>query len=127
MTLEDSFLPEPLTDLELHQVAMNFAGKKLEKMKYEFLSVNSKLKKDPQFVCLKNKKLYFVVVKAIEYPKNPKNIDKKYIKKLKDHADKFNAILLYAGIGLANAENYDYPVFKNSDYIVNFTDFEKIL
>jgi len=62
MTLEDSFLPEPLTDLELHQVAMNFAGKKLEKMKYEFLSVNSKLKKDPQFVCLKNKKLYFVVV-----------------------------------------------------------------
>ena len=122
MTLEGN-----LTSQELHQLAMTTVGSALEELGYEFLAVNSQLKKDPQFVCLKNKKLYFVVVKAIEYPKNPKNIDKKYIKKLKDHADNFNAILLYAGIGLANAENYDYPVFKNSDYIVNFTDFEKIL
>ena len=127
MTLEDNLLPKPLTELELHQVAMNFVGKKLQKMKYEFLSVNSKLKKDPQFVCLKNKKLFFVVVKAVSYPQNPKDIDKNFIKKLKDHADKFNATLLYAGIGLANAENYDYPVFKNSDYLVNFSDFEKII
>ena len=84
MILVDNILPKPLSELELHQLAMNIVGKDLEKDSFEFLSVNSKLKKDPQFVCLKNKKLFFVVVKAVSYPQNPKNMDKNFIKKLKD-------------------------------------------
>ena len=60
-----------LTKQELHNLAMNIVGKELEKDGYEFISVNSKLKKDPQFVCLKDKKKHFVVVKAISHPKDP--------------------------------------------------------
>ena len=51
--LEDNILPIPLSDLEKHQLAMNIVGKELEVENYEFLSVNSQLKKDPQFVCTK--------------------------------------------------------------------------
>ena len=50
MILVDNILPKPLSELELHQLAMNIVGKDLEKDSFEFLSVNSKLKKDPQFV-----------------------------------------------------------------------------
>ncbi len=49
-----------LTEQELHNLAMNIVGKELEEQGYEFMGVNSKLKKDPQFVALKDKKLHFV-------------------------------------------------------------------
>lgn len=44
-----------LTQQELHNLAMNIVGKKLEKMGYEFQAINSKLKKHPQFVLLDRK------------------------------------------------------------------------
>jgi hypothetical protein len=93
MILVDNILPKPLSELELHQLAMNIVGKDLEKDSFEFLSVNSKLKKDPQFVCLKNKKLFFIVVKAVLYPDNPNKVEIYKIDQLKEHADKFNASL----------------------------------
>ena len=126
MTLEDNLLPKPLSEKELHQLAMNIAGEDLKKNNYEFLSVNSKLKKDPQFVCIKNKNLYFVIVRAVEYPNNPDKKDKILIDNMNEHAKKFDATLFYAGIGIANAENYDFPVFKNSNYAIKFNGFEKI-
>ena len=54
-----------LNDQELHNLAMNIVGKELEAQGYEFLGVNSELKKDPQFVALKDRKLHFVIVRAI--------------------------------------------------------------
>jgi len=124
--LVDNLLPKPLSDLELHQLAMNIVGKDLEKDSFEFLSVNSKLKKDPQFVCIKNKKLFFIIVKAVLYPDNPNKVEIYKIDKLKEHAQNFNASLFFAGVGLANAENYEFPIFKDSDYVVNFKGIEKI-
>ena len=53
---------EEFTEQELHNLAMNVVGKDLEKQGFEFISVNSQLKKDPQFVCLKNKKLHFISI-----------------------------------------------------------------
>ena len=91
MTLGDDILPKPLTKKELHQLAMNIVGEELKKSGFEFLSVNSKLQKDPQFVCLKKKKLYFVIVRAIEYPNEPNTIEKTIIEKLKTHAKNFKA------------------------------------
>ena len=126
MILADNILPIPLNESELHQLAMNIVGKDLEKDNFEFLSVNSKLKKDPQFVCLKNKKLFFIVVKAVLYPDNPNKVEIYKINQLKEHAMKFNASLFFAGVGLANSDNYELPIFKDSDYVVNFKGIEKI-
>ncbi|MDA0758231.1 MAG: Na(+)-translocating NADH-quinone reductase subunit F [Bacteroidetes bacterium] len=124
--MEDNILPIPLSDLEKHQLAMNIVGKELEVENYEFLSVNSQLKKDPQFVCTKEKKLSFIIVKAICYPNDPRDIVVSNLDKIKTHATSFNATLYYAGVGLANSENYELPLFKNSGYIINFNGLEKI-
>ena len=126
MTLEDNLLPVPLGKEELHRLAMNIIGKDLEKDNYEFLSINSSLEKNPQFVCTKNKQLYFIIVKAILYPENPKTFEVKNLNKILDYCTKFDAKLLCAKVGLANSDDYELPLFKNSSYIVNYDGIEKI-
>ena len=49
-----------LSEQQLHNLAMNVVGKDLEEMGYEFLAVNSKKSKNPQFVATKDKKLIFI-------------------------------------------------------------------
>ena len=50
---------QPLTAQELHNLAMNIVGRQLEEAGFEFMGVNSKPKRNPQFVCLKEKQLHF--------------------------------------------------------------------
>lgn len=109
-----------LTEQELHQLAMNIVGKELENDGFEFLAVNSKLKKNPQFVALKEKQLHFVVVRAVLYPDDPNDYDKDLITKVKEHASKFEAITHFAGVGLANSTDYEKPIDTDSDYVVNY-------
>ncbi|MGS2761030.1 Na(+)-translocating NADH-quinone reductase subunit F [Sinomicrobium sp. M5D2P9] len=118
---------EILSEQELHNLAMNVVGKDLEKRGFEFVAVNSKLKKDPQFVCLKNKKLHFVVVKAVLYPENPKEFDVVYMEIVREHALKFKARTYYAGVGIANSENYEEPVVKGRNYIINYDGIQEIV
>lgn len=115
-----------LTDQELHNLAMNIVGKDLEDQGYEFLGVNSEFKKDPQFVALKDKKLHFVIVRAIEYPHDPRDIDMIFLETIKQHAQKFNALTFYAGVGLANAKDYELPVSSAEDYVVNYPGLKEI-
>ena len=109
-----------LSEQELHYLAMNIVGKSLEKSGFEFMSVNSSFKKDPQFVCLKEKKLHFIVVKAVLYPADPKDYDVILMETIKKHALTFKARTYYAGVGLANARDYEKPPMKNEDYIINY-------
>ena len=111
-----------LTEQELHNLAMNIVGKKLEDEGFEFLAVNSELRKNPQFVCTNEKKMRFVVVKAIEYPGDPKDMDffMSDLKKMKEHADKFEATTFYAGVGLVNATDHNLPVYLDEEYIVDY-------
>lgn len=109
-----------LTEQELHNLAMNLVGKELEADGFEFMAVNSKFKKDPQFVCLKDKDLHFVVVRHVTFPENPKDYDKKLMDKVKNHADKFEAKTYYAGVGLSNAKDRNLPVLLNEPYIVDY-------
>ena len=109
-----------LTEQELHNLAMNLVGKALEADGYEFMAVNSKFKKDPQFVCLKDKDLHFVVVRHVTFPQNPREYDKELMDKVKSHADKFDAKTYYAGVGLSNASDRNLPVLLNEPYIVDY-------
>lgn len=110
-----------LTEEELHYLAMNIVGKELEADGFEFLSINSKLKKDPQFVCLKNKKLHFIIVRAVKYPQNPTTLyDDFLVQKVKKHALKFEALTYYAGVALANASDTEKPIIKGHKYIVDY-------
>jgi len=109
-----------LTEQELHNLAMNIVGKQLEAEGYEFMGVNSKPKKNPQFVCLKDKQLHFIVVRQVPYPDDPKTYDAELMQKVKDHAVNFEAKSYYAGVGLSNALDQKLPVYLNEDYIVDY-------
>lgn len=115
-----------LSAQELHNLAMNIVGKDLEEQGFEFLGVNSQFKRDPQFVALKDKKLHFIVVRAVSYPDDPKWIDTILMNKVKEHADKYNAYTFFAGVGLANKDDYNQPVNSNEDFIVNYEGLQKI-
>lgn len=119
-------MSKPLTEQELHNLAMNIVGKQLEADEFEFLSINSTLKKNPQFVCQKNKRLHFIVVKSITYPNDPKDLEMDNLIKMKEHALKFEADTYYAGVGLVNAADYNEPVCLNEDYIVDYDGLVKI-
>ncbi|MCL6275162.1 Na(+)-translocating NADH-quinone reductase subunit F [Muricauda sp. 2012CJ35-5] len=109
-----------LTEQELHNLAMNIVGKELEADGFEFMAINSKLMKNPQYVCLKNKILHFIVVRDVSYPKNPLDYDLELMQKVKDHADKFEAKTYFAGVGLSNAQDQMLPVYLNEEYIVDY-------
>ena len=117
----------PLSKQELHNLAMNHVGKDLESRGFEFIAVNSKLKKNPQFVCIdKNKQYYFVIVKAILLPENPNNYDLVWMAKFKQHAKSHDSKVLYAGVGLANSENKNKPVYLNKDYFIEYNGIQVI-
>ena len=115
-----------LSRQELHNLAMNIVGKELEDQGFEFLGVNSKLKSNPQFVALKDKQVHFVIVRAITYPDDPKEIDRILMDEVKEHALKFEARTFYAGVGLANSRDYEKPVLNDEDYIVNYEGLQEV-
>jgi len=114
-------MSKPLTKQELHNLAMNHVGKELEERGFEFIAINSKLKKHPQFVCMdKNKQYFFVIVRAVILPENPNNYDVVWMETFKKHALEQNAKVLYAGVGLANAKDEKFPVCLDEDYLMEY-------
>ena len=112
---------------ELHNLAMNIVGQKLEKMGYEFQAINSTLKRHPQFVLFrKGERTIFVLVKVSSNMQNPNEYDILWMETFKSHAKKQNAKVWFAGVGIANAESVENPVFKDQPYYVAFEDFIKI-
>tara|TARA_R110002073_G_scaffold336208_1_gene530934 strand:- start:73672 stop:74037 length:366 start_codon:yes stop_codon:yes gene_type:complete len=118
----------PLTEQELHNLAMNIVGKKLQEMGYEFVAVNSQLKKHPQFVLFKKgETTIFVLVKATPNIQDNQAFDTVWMETFKEHAKKQEARVWFAGVGLANAQSVEMPVFKDQPYYVAFDDFVKVL
>ena len=115
-----------LTEQELHNTAMEIVGKQLEADGFEFMTVNSELKKDPQFVCLKDKKLHFIIVRAVHYPNNPLSYDVALMEKVRVHAEKFEARAYYAGVGLANAQDYELPLSQQDAFAINYQGLQEI-
>jgi len=112
----------PLTGQELHYLAMNIVGTALqEELKWEFLLVNSELKRDPQFVCVdKNNQKYFIIVRAVLDGDNPTEYDIVFMEVVRKHAEKHNARTFYAGVGLSNTTNESLPIYKDEPYKLNF-------
>lgn len=115
-----------LTEQELHNLAMNVVGDKLKEMGYEFQAVNSTLKKHPQFILYKKgEPTVFVLVKATSNLQNPNAYDPIWMETFIQHAQKNNAVVWFAGVGIANAESVENPVFLNQPYYLAFDDFVK--
>ncbi len=120
-------MSKPLTEQELHNLAMNHVGKELEKRGFEFVAVNSKLKKHPQFVCIdKNSQYYFVIVRTVMLPENPNNYDLVWMETFKKHAREKDAKVLYAGVGLSNPEDENLPIYLNEEYLIEYNGLQFI-
>ncbi|MEZ4853558.1 Na(+)-translocating NADH-quinone reductase subunit F [Flavobacterium sp.] len=119
---------EELSLQELHQIAMNHVGKDLETKGFEFIAINSQLKKHPQFICVdKKNKLYFVMVQVVTYPQNPADYDVVFMETFINHAKEKKARVLFAGVGIANADDFELPVYTTSDYIINYEGYQVLL
>jgi hypothetical protein len=111
---------------DIHKLAMKEVGDYLTEERFEFLAVNSQPKKDPQFVCVRDQKLHFVVVRGCLYPENPKDYDLKLMHQVRDHGVKYKATTYYAGVGFAHAEDYELPLTQNDPYAVNFSGLQVV-
>ena len=119
-------MEKDLTEQEMHYLAMNIVGEDLKAQGFEFLAVNSKLKKHPQFVAQKEKEVHFIMVKAVRYPDNVETYDEKIMEKVKKHALKFDAKTYYAGVGLGHGEDYGKPPLKDEPYTVVYNGLMEI-
>jgi len=120
-------MSKALTPQELHNLAMNHVGKDLEQRGFEFIAINSKLKKHPQFVCIdKNKQYYFVIVRAVILPENPNNFDMIWMETFKKHAKENDAKVLYAGVGLGNPDGEKLPVFLDEEYLIEYNGIQVV-
>ena len=120
-------MSKPLTEQELHNLGMNHVGKELEKRGFEFIAVNSKLKKYPQFVCIdKKSQYYFVLVKTVILPENPNNYDIVWMETFKKHAREKDAKVLYAGVGLGNPNGEHLPIYLNEEYLIEYNGIQFI-
>lgn len=118
---------KPLSEQELHNLAMNYVGKELQQRGFEFIAINSRLKKYPQFVCIdKTSQYYFVLVRAVMLPENPNNYDVVWMETFKEHARKNNAKVLYAGVGLGNPNGEHLPLYLNEEYLMEYNGIQVI-
>ncbi|MGV6845302.1 MAG: Na(+)-translocating NADH-quinone reductase subunit F [Lutibacter sp.] len=110
-----------LTNQELHNLAMNIVGKDLKQRGFEFLAVNSQLKKHPQFVCIDaHKNRYFVIVKYGLIKDYPIKYDVIWMETIKSHAQKHQAKVLYAGLGIGHKTIPDIFPNLNEDYLLKY-------
>ena len=120
-------MSKPLTEQELHNLAMNHVGKDLENRGFEFVAINSQLKKHPQFVCIdKNNQYFFVIVRVVKLPENPNNYDVVWMETFKKHAFEKDAKVLYAGVAVGNPNGEDLPVYLNHEYLMEYNGIQVI-
>ena len=98
---------------------MNHVGKDLESRGFEFVAINSRLKKNPQFVCIdKNSQYFFIIVRAVMLPENPNNYDIVWMETFKQHAAENKAKVLYAGVAFWNPKGEEIPNYLNEKYLI---------
>ena len=116
-----------LTNQELHNLAMNIVGKDLRGKGYEFLAVNSQLKRHPQFVCIDaDKQQYFVIVKVGPISNEPISYDVIWMETFKNHARKQKAKVLFAAVGLGAFEDHSLPPNLSEDYALQYEGLESL-
>ena len=115
------YMSRPLSEQEIHNLAMNIVGKDLEAKGYEFIAINSQLKRNPQYVCIdKNNERYFVIVKAELISTFAITYDVVWMETFKIHARDNDAKVIFAGVGLAAKKDSSKQPFLNEEYLLQY-------
>ena len=114
-------MSRPLTEQDLHNLAMNIVGKDLETAGYEFVAVNSQLKMNPQFVCVdKSNQRFFVIVKVASISDYAITYDVVWMETFKNHARNNEAKVLFAGVGLGSKEDKTRYPNLDEEYLLQY-------
>ncbi len=116
-----------LSEQEKHNLAMIIVGKELEKDGYEFLGVNSTLKKNPQFVVIKDKQTSFIVVRPVSSFEEMTQYDEFLMVPIKEHAKKHQAKVYYASVWLGHGDDIQKPILKNEPYSFIYDGLKEVL
>jgi len=118
----------PLTEQDLFELAMNHVGQDLHDLGFEIIEINYTNNKQPQFICKDNyNQNYYVVVNAVKLPFDPNKYNVVLMESFKHQAQKKNVKLLYAGVGLGNAEDDNLPVYLNHDYLLKYNGIRPVV
>ncbi len=109
-------MSKELSKQEFRNLAMNIVGEELKKESYEFLAIKSDLKKNPQFVVLKDKVTSFILVRAVSNPEKLNDYQHISTKAIKDHAKQFNVRVYYAGVWLGHGVDINQPILNGEEY-----------
>lgn len=112
-----------LTGEELHELGIKWVYKHI-KNEFEILNVNIDFEKNPQILAKKDDEMHFIVVKTSTYP-DIGSLSPSAAEEIIKHADKHDAKILFAHVGVANADTKDekdmqFPV-KDGHYYFNYT------
>lgn len=112
-----------LTGEELHELGIKWVYKHI-KDEFKVLSVNIEFDKNPQILAKKNDEMHFIVVKTSTYP-DVGSLTSVAAEEIIKHADKHKAKILFAHVGVANADAKDengmqFPE-KDGQYYINYT------
>lgn len=120
-------MSQPLTKQETHNLAMNIVGEELQKEGFEFLAINSDLKKNPQFVTLKNKETSFVVVRPVPTVEVIQDYNTVNMKPIVEHAKTHNATVFYAGVFLGHGTDINLPILNGEEYSFVYVGLTEVL
>lgn len=109
-------MSKELTIQESRNLAMNIVGEELKKEGYEFLAIKSDLKKNPQFVVLKDKVTSFIIVRAVSSPEKLNDHQHITTKPVLEHAEQFKAKVYYAGVWLGHGLDINKPIINGEEY-----------
>ena len=117
----------PLTEQELHNLAMNIVGEALQELGWEFLLVNSNRKKNPQFVCIDPQgQRSFIIVRPILQGDDPDVYDPILMEVVCRKAQEHKADTYWAGVGLYDISDKKAPLEEGKSYQVEFRGLLKI-
>ncbi|MDQ2177284.1 hypothetical protein [Marinifilum sp. D714] len=108
---------------ELHELGIKWVYKHI-KNEFKVLSVNIEFEKNPQILAEKDGEMHFIVVKTSTYP-DIGSLTPIAAEEIIKHADKHKAKILFAHVGVANADAKDeqgmqFPE-KGGHYYFNYT------
>lgn len=117
--------------INIHEFGLRYMYNELLKEGYEVLSIEPDPEVFPQMIARKDDQLYFIVVQSAAYPEVGDLPTAYQIRQIREHAQKHNAEVKFASLGIANAkaktEAEKKVLQKGGEFYINYSGLKELL